>query len=63
MDITIGFLFLIAFCIWCGILQYNVRKIRKAAERTADAAEYQAKAAEYQSQLAYQDAVLLRTSV
>lgn len=56
MDITIGFLFLVAFCVWGGILLTNVRKIRKAAERTADATEHAATATDYQSQLAYRQA-------
>lgn len=56
MDITVGLLFLATFCVWCGLMLGNVRRIRKAAERTATAAEATAKDADYQSRLAYRRA-------
>lgn len=43
MGITFGFIALIAVFVWMGLLLSNVRKIRKASERTATAAEYQAR--------------------
>jgi len=41
MDITVGLMFLIAFCVWGGLVLTNLRKMRKATESTAEHAAYQ----------------------
>jgi hypothetical protein len=43
MDITLGFLILVSVAVWMGLVLTNLRKMRKAAESTAEQAAYQSR--------------------